>query len=348
MPSEQPRWAGRSIRLFRPAEEGGRALSATMSLCQFYREYVEPVVLAAKRAAPRNIDQYRQSLAQWRELTGDPPLEAIDEYTCAAFVEGLSQRPGRDGGPISPNTIRKHCVHLQRCLDLAGPRTRGNRSAKALLSEAPYLERPPQQEKAAEDCFTLAEISQWLSVCYLADQPLIPGLLPSRWWQALILTLYNTGLRIKTAIGLEWSMIEADWLLIPPRILKGNRGQRLWLNEAARDAIAGIDGQPPRKLIFPWPYREAWLHTCRRRLLAETHIPADRRFGFHALRKALNNQLWAQDPLVAQRVLGHRDLRTTREHYTRPGTPDGQVQRALEQIPQPEARGEGLGARGEG
>ncbi len=213
-----------------PASDGPKtalppkgSLSRQMTLSQFYEAYYKPVRLEARGAAVRNIEAIEQSLGYWKRFTGDPPIEAIDELTTLAFLNGLGKLQGRNprgpssfgnrgdgrmlrtlgkypgglsaeklckasglrlGGssfqfnlerlrregfvsgdrdgivltqtgrialaelgaektvPLSPNTIRKHCTHLQGILDRTGPRSREVRDGQGLLAEVPYLSRP--------------------------------------------------------------------------------------------------------------------------------------------------------------------------------------------------------------
>jgi len=304
-------------------------LSAEMSLSAFYWVYVRPVCLEAHGAAPRTFDAYERTLGLWKRLTGDPPLAKIDQLTCAKFVAKLGERPGRKGN-VSPNTIRKHCVQLQMVLDRAGPRTRDNRLGTGLIEEVPWLERPKPRPKAATDNFTLEEISQWLAACEIATKPEVEGIPAPDWWRALVRFLYNTGLRIGTAMGLRWDMIEGDWIVIPPEIMKTHAGKRHPLNKSARAAIEAIRTPDPR--IFPHPYkRVTQIHKIRADILAASDIPPARRFGFHGLRKALATHLAQKNPMIATMMLGHTMAKTTQDHYVNPGI----AAAVMAKVPQP-------------
>jgi len=305
-----------------------KTLSPTMTLGEFYEAYVEPNVLRPRQIKQRTLDQYQQSLGYWQKLTSDPPLASIDGNACSEFVCRVAKLHGRDGEPISPNTVRKHCVHLQRVIDLAGPKRRACRMAAELLDSVPYLERPPKREEEVENVFTLDEISAWLEACKHAAVPQL-GVEPALWWRALIIWIYNVGTRIETTLLLEWSMIQGDELVVPARIIKGNNGKRFPLNEAALRAAESV--RTANKRLFFWPHGHSWLQENRRRILAKTEIPPERRFGFHAVRKLLGTTLWEDDPAAAEKMLGHLGRDVTRRHYVHRKV----VRKAIDKVPQP-------------
>jgi len=321
------------LRIFRGDGADGAAAQHAMSLGEFFRRVFLPRLSPAP--APRNVEQYEESVALWALYTGDPPLTQVDDRVAEAFVDHLSRRTWR-GQPIGCNTIRKHCVHLQAVLDFAGPEPPGSKRKSFeplglfgfrslaypdrehwLPRNAPVLPKPPADPGNGDPrgVFTLAEVGQWLAACRFAWQPPLRDVRPEIWWRSLIVWSYNVGTRIGTTLALRWEMLQDDWIDIPAEALKGRRrGQRLPLNRFAREAAEAMrPAADPR--IFPWPYTHRWLQSCRRRLLARTPIPPERRFGFHGLRKCLATELWKVDPGAAQKALGHASPATTLRHY---------------------------------
>jgi integrase len=310
------------------------ALSAEMTLPDFYRAYVKPVALEARGSRGRTFDQYEGALRTWARLVGDVPLAKIDAVTCATFMRDLRKvNSPLSHSPLSPNTCRKIAFHVQRCIDLAAPRSRSNRMGAGLIADAPYIERPRGRAKEKIDAYTPDEIGVLLQVCEKATRPELPGIAPADWWRALIVFSWNTGTRISQALQLERRMIQGRWLVCPAAIMKGNTAKRICLTDEALAAIESIRTKDAK--LFPWPYGEHYFHACRRALFAQSSLPVDRRFGMHAIRRGLATELAKVNPLVAQQMLGHTSMGVTRDYYVDPGIAAG----VLAQIPQPTAAG---------
>lgn len=316
---------GGPLRLFQPEpEDFAGEISQRMRLSEFYYQFVEPVHLAARDARAGYLEVLRTSVEYWVRFTGDPPLAAIDQYACADFVRRLKELPGRRTAIISPNTVRKHCRAVQSVLDLAGPSDRRARRNQNLLLKVPYIERPPPEEKPAEDAFTRREIELLLAATSRATRPHRLPVSAEVYWRSLYQVLLATGLRIGSLMRLEWSFLElaeADdaRLVIPARSIgKGRRGHTVPLTPWAKDAIMRLEGCDAVR-IFSWPRRwpqsKSNLHDVHRDQIASC-LPAHRRFGFHGFRKAHNMELAHINPLACQKSLGHSSGRTTVEHYT--------------------------------
>jgi integrase len=329
-----------------PAPEG---LSPHLTLNQFFEAYVLPQRLA--EAKPRNIVQYRESLRYWARFTLDPPLVQINAETCLLFQAGLLTVLAKGTGkPLADNTRRKHTFHVQHCLDLAGPshdddewqslfgwackacRPRVVRAAPGYcptcdlpLAERkrPLIPKPSLVINDVNDNFTVTEIGLWLDQCHRAIAPRVAGLTPGLYHHSLVIVGYNTGLRIETLNKLEFSWLAQDdfgwWLNVPGAAIKKHRGRAFHVNPwalAAIERVRPVAEWDARKKIFPWPHTEGWLHEQRRRILLATAIPANRRFGFHGLRKACGTELSAINAVAAKMQLGHSGGDVTVDHYT--------------------------------
>ena len=109
--------------------------NAPPTLGEFFEQYLLPY--CPPKTGERNVDQYRESLKLWADLTGNPSLDRINAMTTARFVTLLAQRTNRKGEPISDKTVRKHCVCIQFCLDRAGPPSRRWALNAGLIHEPP-------------------------------------------------------------------------------------------------------------------------------------------------------------------------------------------------------------------
>ncbi len=346
---------GPQLRLFRgdqrspPSRGHHLGLSAEMTLREFFREYALPCVLAARRAAPRNVQSYEESLRLWVLYTADPALGSIDNAVCASFSLLLAERRGKQGRPVSPNTVRKHLGAIQFLLDLAGPKLIGLTGPGRRTNESkasgrglfgldkdgrprgtPYLEKPPKRHKPSEDVFTVEEISKWLAGCQYAKAPRkIPGLPPEKFWTALVFWNYNVGTRIGTTVAITYDMLDGDVLRVPAEYLKGHNDQDFYVNAEARKVVEAIRTSDPR--IFPWPHGMTYLHKVRRDLLAAAGLPKPRRFGFHGGRKCLCTELMQINSLAAQKAMGHLGIAMSRDAYTSRRI----VAEAMKHLPQP-------------
>ncbi len=340
MRSEQESWAkdAPQLRLFcgeaEIADGDARGLSPQMGLWQFYLNYARPVVLEPK-SKPRGLDVYDQVMGRWRDLTGDPPLASIDEYTLSEFIARVKSLTTRAGRPLANNTIHKHWVHVDRILKLTGPRSRQQKAGKGLLEEVPFIEGPRKEEKPVIDPYSIAEIESLLMVCQRATVPRsVRGIGAPTFWRALVLFIYNVGTRIETTLQIEWEMIHENWLALPAAIMKGHAGKRPWLNGHAMEAIEPLRAAGHGR-IFPWPHTSWYIQEVRRRLLARTLIPLRRRrdLGFHGLRRAMTAMIAPESAPVAQDQLGHTEWATTKGSYI-PKEVRAQV---MERLPQPDA-----------
>lgn len=309
------------------------------TLTDLYDLFVLPKRRVRQRSQPRTIEQDRNALAIWERLTGNPPLCRIDAATVEAFSDAYAECPGRDAEHVSPNSIRKVCTHLQFILDAAGPEVRRDRPTAGIFDRRPpYIPRPPLRDKPAEDQFTLDEIQLLIEACRFAPRTTsLMGHDPATWWRSLFTFLYNTGLRIGSAIQAEWSMVDCDkpgWISIPAAIYKGGKvGHQIYLNRWARAAIDAVR-RPGQSRLFPWtdwPASNTWLHACRRKILESSTIRSDHHYGFHALRKSLISWLAGENPMLASMVAGHRTGNVTRDHYVKPDV----VKALLDRVPQP-------------
>lgn len=87
-------------------------------------------------ARPGTIEQYRNTLAIWKRVSGDPPILDIDQLTLAKF---------RATAPGQAATVAKHARHLNHLLSKLGPPGPRNRDALDLLPRTPWC-KPPRPE----------------------------------------------------------------------------------------------------------------------------------------------------------------------------------------------------------
>lgn len=353
MQSSHPAWGPPLLRLFadEPPDDSpeSRKPSPAWTLSRFFREYYVPQ--RRDRLSPLSLAEKRTAIRRWIELTGDPPLRAIDNLVCARFIEAAAQLPGREpGSAVSPNTVRKWITELQTVLKLAGPQSADNRGAAAPEGlfgtdrrgwprPAPWFEKPAPGPKRPFVAITLAQLRVFIADgAPHARNPRLAGVTPAEWWERLYRLLHNTDLRIGTAVKLRRSWMRerdgAAWLDIPGAAYKQGKPKLIPLNTAALAVIASM---PPGDRVFEWPLSAKTLHCERRRLLAAARLPQN--LGFHAVRRGGGTWLFRQSPEAAQTQLGHTDAKVTKEYYADPDSHGPAlvaiVRPYMERLPQP-------------
>jgi integrase len=268
-------------------------------LTQFYRDTGQAARQRQRPrpASPGTIQQDLAAVSGFCRLLGDLPIDRIGPAELEEFAAAREKEPrGRGpGGEVSPNTIRKDLIHLRSVLKAA--------VAAGLLAGLPAFPQVLPADPRQIDTWSFEEVGIVLSAA-ASCQPL----------QNLLGFIYNTGLRIGSAMRATWDMVdreEPDWLFLPRRIMKGGRhDHRVFLNPSARRAIEEVRGEfvKDARLFgrWRWPSGKSGLCALLRRLLRASGLPPHRRFAFHAVRGACYNGLAAIDPFAASLVLGWR------------------------------------------
>ena len=309
-------------------------ISPENTLGDFFEHYFLPVILKAGKAKVATIAEYRTAVRRWVELTGDPPLQSIDNVTCAKFIEMEFMLPGRrEEKEISPNTIRKHCGALQYILHIAGPQSERFPQAPTAYGLfgldsfgrprlTPFFNKPKRRDKLPEEFFTIGEIRSLIEAAQSMKKPVSGQFMAAAWWMALLRFLYNTGLRIGSTreIRREWifHVPQADggfsYVQIPGDAYKQSRSHLIYLN---RHAIAAIEPMPKTGKIFPWFESPTSLGRQMKRLITAAGIPQEKYSGlaFHGMRKSLGTALWGVNQEAARLQLGHASKSTTEQSY---------------------------------
>jgi len=320
------------LKLFAAEPRGDdSSLSPHMTLASLMRVYFEPVVLVAEGRDRGTVASYWESLGWWQALTGDPPIQAIDDYTLADFKTRLRDeatwKRGPAGSPqrLSKATQIKHLRQLRTLITVA--------FNKGLLAEMPRLlvgkvKGRPKPHFSVDDARRIVAAAPHMPRARRRLWNVEPG----DWWQAVVLVLFYTGLRIGTVLELRRSMLARDdrypgpYLKIPgelideggetKKVVKTRNDVDKYLHPLAWQAIQRL-ATPDR--IFPWPH-------CRRHLI-DRHEHLQRLAGI-AADKLLSPQAWRRTHStemaklgadygrrIAQQTLDHADQRTTSQFY---------------------------------
>lgn len=145
----------------------------------------------------------------------------------------------------------------------------------------------------------------------------VAGIAAERWWYALLLAMYYTGLRLRPLLELRWSEVDFDSssLKAVAESQKQLEEQRFELPADALACLRAIQ-YPPRDVVFPWPAAKSELWRTYGRILGRAGLPMGRRHKFHKLRRTSASYLRRAGG-DATRHLGHSSPKVT-EAYIDP------------------------------
>jgi integrase len=174
--------------------------------------------------------------------------------------------------------------------------------------------------------------------CILSAAAGMPGFVvdvrAADWWVALILTVYDTGLRIGAALALrtEWLDLRSGYLWVPAEVQKQNADQTFKL---APDTLAALDRINParRDVLFASTHDRHELCNWYRVILQRAGLPHGEKDLFHKLRRTSASYIARYGgTLAATEHLGHSSARVT-GHYLDPRI--SRQQQAVELLPRP-------------
>lgn len=312
------------------------------TLSEFFRAVFTPLRIEATQMNGKTAQGYRETVAWWVKLTGDPPLTEVDDLRVAAFVAELGRQKGKRGPTMMKSSVAKHCMNLGSVLRIAGPRAQ-HRQGQGVIPFVPWVPTPKLEAKPPDGDWSIDEIRAMFAACRGATHPKIEGVEPREWWETFIVFDYFTGLRIKSAISATYSMIQGDWLLLPAAIMKQGHSLKQFLHPTAKEYIERIR-RTGREEIVPWPKWESSRSAAYgqlREIQTSAGIEEHRRFAFHSFRKTHATQLQEtafdhdQTLKITQRSVGHSDSRITTGHYISGAVQDRLLAAQILQMPSP-------------
>lgn len=329
-----------------PADAG---LSPTMRLSEFFERYYVPTVMQRRnRSSAETISLYRDSINWWVKLTGDPPLNQIDDVVLYdQFAAGLRQatyRRGRVGAlvPLAQSTCVKHMKHVRAVYFRTGPkRADPKRPSSGILAETEHMViqqatdtsvKPPITAaharlifKACEGMACYGTGSNRLGVRRGDGGPTAPAR-----WRSLVATFYYSGFRFETVQGLRWRMIEVidgrPYWKAPPEICKGKRkGVVKYIHPHAYELLGLLprNESVPRSeddgLVYPFLSEHSHTHLLDRHEALQRMAGLATTNDFHGYKRGFVDQQFALGltPALrnAQLSAAHEDSETTRKHY---------------------------------
>ena len=295
-----------SIRLFEPTRHEPSDTAGPTLGDLFERYYC-----GQRQLSPGSMLLYRTALNHLRRVCGRDP--ALDELSARMLLDLASNM-----GDASPATINKTLRHVLAVWRWAWE--------EGFCQMAPppmrkVKRKEPKRIPRAWDTSQLATL--------LAAAERLRGFVvrtPARlWWRALVLFLYDTGLRIDAAMQLSVSSIEWErqTVFVPAEIQKQAADQLLGLSAETLAALRAIERETPLfvdpdERLFPWPFDRrpgVWRTLTRhfRRLLLAAGLPASRRDLFHKLRRTNASYIHAAGGNPTEQ-LGHSSAGVTRRY----------------------------------
>lgn len=304
-------------------------MHATTPLIDFYEGSYRPTNL--RGASPLTDEEYRLVigvLERWWRSQALPerqerqlPVLALTDELVGQYLLSRSE--------LSPATRNKHLRMLCALSVLA--------CLKGLVPAAITLERE-QEFTRKPRCWSMEELDRLLQAAMTlndAHQKRILryrrgriGEVPAKyWWAALILLIYNCGVRISAIMSIrsEDLDLERGTVLIRAEAQKDREDQQFTLLPVTISALSILKPQRLTRVFEEWPYDRAKATREHRKhrwgtlikhltkLLATAGLPTTRRDKFHKLRRTFVTQVARKKGIaVAQSLAGHSTAEVTK------------------------------------
>ena len=244
----------------------------------------------------------------------DPLLTELSDSFVADFFNWLSDKRGAPA--VTINSHRARLFALWRyAVDLG------------ILQRDPRIKKL-KESRDAPDAWSEEELRR------LFDAPLqirwsrdIGGLPAGKWFRALMLTGYWTGLRRGSLWSIRLCDVDLDkrWLFTPGDTMKNRVGKPFRLGVDAVEAIREIHSD--RDMLFPLDINPTTFQKYMRRIIKRAGLPKSRRRActqMHKLRRSVATIATIKRGInAASDLLGHSSLEITRR-YVDPSKLPGQ------------------------
>lgn len=253
---------------------------------------------------PRTLEVYENMLRHWEDLTEDPTFAEMDSVTLHGFKTAYLEYN-------SAASFNKERRHFMAIINRMSPAVRKNPDGLGIVDRFIYIKPIPETRKiprVASD----EQVNAIYDACDIATWPRFEfG--PTAWWRALVVFLYNTGVRRNDFLNLETTDVNLQEALIQFDAEKTGKDQMLPLHQSVVEHFEQIWSD--RKYVFPKSKGYKLLYRQWYEIQSFAGIPADDHFTFHQLRSTCGTNLFKRSPGAAQEMLGHSSIETTRKAY---------------------------------
>ena len=288
-----------------------------MTLREFFERHYFPRFL---RRRPKTEELCTTALNHLRTWLGhDPAVAEVTPVALSRFVDWLAARPGR-----SQETAFKNYRHLRPICNYAA-----QLELMAVLPRMRMAEADAADEGDEEDvpAFTLPEIEAMLTAA-VALEGETGGTRNADLWVALILALYNTGLRIAATLRIRWTDYDAAERCFHVRGSTQKSGKTQWPGVTRQTAgylerLRKLEAKPDEP-IWPWGAdKETQRRLCRglRKIMDAAKVADVKGKVFHRFREGNATELKILELTgrlpagAATEQLGHSKEQTTNDYY---------------------------------
>jgi len=297
---------------------------ASLTVRAFWSRRIERGFMAG--AAPGTMKSYKESLAKWEATTDDPPVAQVVKETIDAFRQQLlvkqiaraqvdhqpwlfaDLRPAvADPRSLSPATVNKHMRQIHHVLVEAVD--------VEILDRIPrftYCKLRKKRPRAVKP----EHLEAIYGACWKALYPILPGLLPERWWQAFLTTACTIGFRRQGLLGLRWADVDLRDGLIRLRAEDDKCDQERCkpLSHLLVQHLVRI--RTDRELVFAWPHSQSTFYRQWKAIQSAAGLTRPDWYKIHDLKRTCGTMHSRQgaSPWAIKELLDHSTLRTS-EYY---------------------------------
>lgn len=282
---------------------GYNAATLHMPVLELFTKHYAPARLFD--ASQHTFRLYRLTIRRFGEFLGrEAVIGDLNEKAVRGFLRSRLE-----------SNLSKATVDKERTQLLAFWRFCTKRHWVATEPEVPKINAPDR----APDTWSEAELSALLEACRNAEGHV--GTAPAgRFWEALVLTIYDTAERISAVMACQWADLNAEgWLLVRAEYRKRKkRDKRFKLRESTLNSLQRLrEASNANTEIFHWPYTSRYLWQRYGAVLESAGLPTDRRAKFHKIRRTTASAFEAAGGNATE-LLDHADRETTKRYYLDP------------------------------
>jgi integrase len=288
-----------------------------MKLIDFYEQTFRRLRLKGRSIATDR--QYRVQLRHFdRFLERPATLADLDDDVVSAFLADRADKVSQE----TANKARNHLLALWRFA-----------ARKRHVDQFPDVESFKERKRIPQ-AWSHAQLAKLVETAYRGDHlkkerfKLPSGEIPlNLWWTALILVLYETGIRIGAALKLRTTDIDLEngRLFVRAEIQKQFADQAFTLTPQTT-AILRQFAKVERDLLFPWGLCPSTFYHHWRKLLLAAGLPTGRHCGPHRIRRTTATMAELHIGRgTATGILGHSSAHVTRAYIDSTKLPDTRV-----------------------